>query len=123
MSRRELDEETLAALFAAGVRSMTVYFKSPSFETGQGWLTSVDDVIFYMTDPERFAASFYGFTCINDYREWVETDGIPRCGGATKRGTLCSNAVPGYGSGCLKVDDWIKLHRTGRCSKHRDEPR
>ena len=98
-----LDRQTLLAMRAAGI-SFVSYVSSPGGSTTIG--LEPDDVPAFIQDRDTFAAKHFGVTR-QQYLDWVATDGAPRCGAVTKRGTRCQNSVRG---GIQRtIEEWAKL--------------
>jgi hypothetical protein len=45
---------------------------------GQLYLSSEDELARYLSDPDRFAAEYLGFT-VDEYREWIRLGGDALC--------------------------------------------
>ena len=69
----------------------------------------------YDADPDLWAAAYFGLT-LEQYREWIFTDGTPLCGAITKARKPCP--VP-LGRVQQDPEPWLALHRNGLCSAHR----
>jgi hypothetical protein len=78
-------------------------------------LWNEEEVAAYDADPDLFAADYFGLT-LDEYREWIRTDGTPLCGAITKAGKPCPVAL---GPMQRELGPWLALHRNGLCSAHR----
>ena len=67
------------------------------------WL-SAHEMPRYLEHRAEFAAEYYGVT-LQQYREWLETDGTPRCRAMTKAGKPCKNPA----GDCVRVGihEWV----------------
>jgi len=74
-----------------------------------------EEVAAYDADPDLWAADYFGLT-LEQYREWIRTDGTPLCGATTKAGKPCP--VP-LGPVQQQITPWLALHRNGLCCAHR----
>jgi len=83
---------------------------------GHDLFLSMDEGRVYDANPDAFAAAHFGLT-LEQYRDWVHGEGVPKCSATTKRGTLCNAAV------CQSVDadKFKQLHRKGLCHAHRED--
>jgi hypothetical protein len=68
----------------------------------------------YRADPDGFAAEYFELT-LNEYAEWIATEGAPRCEAHTASGELCKNLTGGYQ---LEAAEWKTLHRKLSCVSH-----
>jgi hypothetical protein len=77
------------------------------------------DIARFRANPDRFAADYFGFSTIAEYREWVIGGGTPGCGAVTKNGTFCKNpnGLEGH-----SIEEWKKNHRAAYCGIHRNHP-
>jgi hypothetical protein len=71
-------------------------------------------------DPDAYAASVYRLTK-DDYRAWVDANGLPMCGCRTRKGTMCPNVVGKYHPH-LSPDEWMARNRRHACAAHRGQP-
>lgn len=98
-----LDKQTITAMRAAGI-SFVSYVPTPGGSTTIS--LEPDQVPAFVQDRDAFAAKHFGVTC-QQYLDWVATDGAPRCGATTTKGTRCGNFVSG---GIQRsIDEWIRL--------------
>ncbi len=68
----------------------------------------------FCKDPEGYFALQNGATK-EEYLQWVEIDGEPRCGATTLKGTRCANMVSGGIQ--LNLDRWLQ-EEGGFCQVH-----
>jgi hypothetical protein len=68
----------------------------------------------YNANPDAFVAKHFGMT-VQEYREWVQLDGMPLCGTITKKGSFCRNPV---GRIQMKAKEWLAKHRICYCTVH-----
>jgi len=110
----QLDKQTITAMRAAGI-SFVTYVRAPG---GSATISlEPDDVFAFVQDRDAFAAKHFGVTR-QQYLDWVETDGAPRCGATTKKGTRCQNSVRG---GIQRtIEEWVHLDG-GYCPVHGGE--
>ncbi|MBZ9757844.1 hypothetical protein LB524_21390 [Mesorhizobium sp. ESP6-5] len=80
-----MDKQTIAAMRAAGI-SFVSYVRAPGGSTTI--VLEPNDVPAFIEDRDSFAAKHFGVSR-QQYLDWVETDGAPRCGATTKKGTRC----------------------------------
>ena len=71
----------------------------------------------YDADPDAWAADYFNLT-LQQYREWIRTEGTPLCGAITKAGKPCSVPIGRYQQ---ESQPWLALHRSERCSAHRNQ--
>jgi hypothetical protein len=71
----------------------------------------------YNADPDLFVAKELGFATAEQYREWVESKGVPLCSERTRHGRLCKN---GNGHIARSTKEWMKWHRADPCGLHRN---
>jgi len=87
----KLDLKTMLSMRSAGI-SFLSHVPSPGGSTAV--VLEPDDVLRFIQDRDAFAAQYFGVTR-QQYLDWVETDGAPRCGATTTKGTRCANIVSG----------------------------
>jgi hypothetical protein len=76
----------------------------------------------YNADPDAFAAKYFGCISVEEYREWVASNGTPLCSERTKAGHLCSNRIAARRYGREHgLDFWRQHHRTSPCPTHGGE--
>jgi len=68
----------------------------------------------FCDDPEGFFALHQAATK-DEYLQWVETEGTPRCGATTNRGARCCNIVSGGIQ--MSLEDWLQ-EDGGFCTVH-----
>jgi len=68
----------------------------------------------FCADPEAFFALRSG-ALKEEYRQWVETEGTPRCGASTTKGTRCGNIVSGGIQ--MSLERWLQ-EDGGFCTVH-----
>jgi hypothetical protein len=108
---KKLDLSTIQALEAAGIQ-FSVSFREPGGAATIG--ISADEAFAWVEDPEAFAARTVGLTTTK-YREWVDSDGEPRCGAVTIDGHRCKNVISG---GIQRSAlEWLRLDG-GYCAVH-----
>lgn len=73
----------------------------------------------YNRDPDRYAATHFGFDSVDEYREWVETMGAALCSERTRTGALCRNSL----FFCETPADWRWNHRSMPCRVHAKKER
>lgn len=71
----------------------------------------------YIDNPIKFAADRHKVS-IEDYTNWIATDGSPRCGATTKSGRICKNHLSGGGQ--RPINEWLELDG-GLCATHGGE--
>jgi hypothetical protein len=81
---------------------------------GQNVYLGEDEIAHYNADPDGFAARYFGLADVEEYREWVASDGAPRCSEYTRKGTLCSTRIGGNWG----VKYWRQHHRMTACHQH-----
>lgn len=110
----QLDKQTITAMRDAGI-SFISYVRAPG---GSATISlEPDDVPAFIEDRDSFAARHFGVSR-QQYLDWVATDGAPRCGATTKKGTRCQNSVSG---GIQRtIEEWVKLDG-GYCAVHGGE--
>jgi hypothetical protein len=87
------------------------------FQTPLGTKTiflEVDDLQRIVADRIQFVADHLGVTK-SQYLDWIEAEGMPRCGATTRNGTPCQNFISGGGP--LPAQRWLKLDGR-RCYNH-----
>jgi hypothetical protein len=91
-------------------------------KSGQGenaWLGPAE-LARYNRDPDLFAAQYFGCASVEEYHEWVECSGHPRCGELTKSGKPCNGRI---GPDPIRsVAEWREWHRSAPCVKHGGDP-
>jgi hypothetical protein len=109
-----LDKQTIASMRSAGI-SFVSHVRSPGGSTAV--VLAPDDVSQFIQDRDTFAAQHFGVSR-QQYLDWVETDGAPRCGATTKKGKRCANFVKG---GIQRtIEEWVELDG-GYCIVHGGE--
>lgn len=107
----KLDIDTIFAMNSSGI---TFFGNYPAPGGGHNIMISAADVPLFVQDRVGFAAKVLG-TSREQYVAWVESDGAPRCGAITKRGTRCQNIIKG---GVQRpIAEWIELEGS-YCSVH-----
>jgi hypothetical protein len=86
---------------------------------GQNVYLDADDVAEYNADPDLFVAKHFGFTTVEGYREWVETNNAALCSKHSKTGKPCRNSI----GMTYAPEDWRQRHRSGPCFVHAKEVR
>lgn len=110
----QLCSKTLMALEDAGI-TLSASVRTPY---GSETITiDAKDAERFLADRDGYAAARYGIPR-EDYIAWVESEGTPRCGEITSKGTRCRNFVSGGIHLPLKV--WMKLDG-GQCAVHGGE--
>jgi hypothetical protein len=84
---------------------------------GEAISLSVEEAAAYDADPDAWAADYFNLT-LQQYREWIRTEGTPLCGAITKAGKPCSVPIGRYQQ---ESQPWLALHRSERCSAHRNQ--
>lgn len=74
---------------------------------------SDEEAATFNADPDAFAAKHVGLSG-EDYAEWIELEGCPRCGGRTKSGAPCRMQVAGMSDAAV----WKAKHRKLYCANH-----
>jgi hypothetical protein len=120
-ANRDIFAMTLEVLFEMRVEMRVPVCGVEGF-SGYVSLRTPRDAARYIANPEQFAAGCFGCDTLDEYREWIKTEGIPRCGGVTKLGQPCGQFV-GYHR--LAFAEWRSRHRVERCRLHqnRRQPR
>lgn len=110
----KIDVNTIAQMESAGI-SFSVNISVPG--GGHNILISASEVPFFVQDRIGFSAKAVGASR-EQYVAWVESDGAPRCGAITRKGTRCQNIVKG---GIQRpIAEWIELEGS-YCSVHGGE--
>lgn len=110
----KLDIDTIFEMQSAGI---TFWGNYPAPAGGHNIILSAEDVPLFVQDRIGFAAKVEGASR-EQYIAWVESDGAPRCGAITKRGTRCQNIIKG---GIQRpIEEWIELEGS-YCSVHGGE--
>lgn len=78
------------------------------------WLEPGDDLRAFLDCPEAVYARQHGAS-LEDYREWLECFGMPRCAFQTRDGERCKNGVPG---GLQRPLDRFIADEGGACHVH-----
>jgi hypothetical protein len=102
-----------------GPHEVRVAYVARAAEPGGGtqiFLDSAEQAAEWDRDPDAFAARHLAFPSTTAYREWVALDGIALCGSMTSKGRMCSNQL---GRIQLGREEWLALHRNGRCHAHK----
>lgn len=109
-----MDEDTIRKLAAAPL----AFVGNVPAPGGNASLTlAADELESFCTDPEGFYALKHGVT-EDEYRQWVETDGTPRCGATTAKGKRCGNLVSGGIQ--MPLERWLQ-EDGGFCAIHGGE--
>ena len=87
----KLDQNTIDAIAKAGI-SFVARIPCPGGAESI-WLKP-DNIGVFIDDPELAAANYYKASR-QEYRDWIATEGTPRCGATTKSGKRCRNIVSG----------------------------
>ena len=53
-----------------------------------------DELPMFLQDKDRVLAKLFDVP-VDDYLEWLASEGTPRCGAKTAKGTRCKNLVSG----------------------------
>jgi hypothetical protein len=70
----------------------------------------------YNADPDAYAAKYLGFSSVDQYREYIESEFIPMCSERTRSGRLCRCNVAGVSG--LNPAQWREHHRPEPCPRH-----
>ena len=109
--KRRFDAETLDAIFAAPLE-LVANLRAPG--GGVHAFPKRKDIEDFLNDPEGWFARSQGVTR-EDYHNWIDSDGLPRCGATLKDGHRCKNPVSGgIQRGLL---DWLQAD-AGFCYLH-----
>ncbi len=81
---------------------------------GEAIAISLRDLEKYNNDPDGYAAKHFGLTR-DEYKEWIELDGKPRCGAQTRAGQFCKSALSGMMGDSR---EWLGIHRQEYCRSH-----
>lgn len=112
--RRTFDQQTLDAIFAAPLEIVAT-LRAPS-----GGLTAFPkrgEIEDFLNDPEDWYARSEGVS-EEDYFNWINADGLPRCGATLRNGERCKNPVSG---GVQRgLHDWLHAD-AGFCRLHGGE--
>ena len=81
---------------------------------GVSFELEVGDLEAYCRDPEALYALQQGATK-EEYRQWIETQGTPRCGALNKKGERCGNVVSGGIQ--MELQHWLQ-EDGGFCAVH-----
>ena len=76
---------------------------------------TAEEAAIFDANPDAWAANHYGVT-VEQYREWLDCHGLPRCGAKTKAGKLCSQVIARE---LLDALEFVAEHRTHYCNIHR----
>lgn len=113
-SPSNVDMTTIQTLASAKVELVVNY------KTVWGGSTVVlepSDVGAFLRDRDQWVADSLGVSK-QQYLDWIESGGTPRCGATTKEGHRCKNYVSG---GIQRdIDDWVRLEG-GYCAVHGGE--
>ncbi|HEX7777327.1 MAG TPA: hypothetical protein VF449_12450 [Parvibaculum sp.] len=110
----KVDMDTILAMRSAGIE----FIASVRVPGGCDTIAlNPEQIESFANDPEQFAAGEFGASK-TEYLDWVATDGMPRCGGRTVKGSRCQNPISG---GCQRsLRDWLRLDG-GYCAVHGGE--
>ena len=86
-----IDKSTLQAMADAGIEFVG---NIPAPGGNASLALDPGEVGAFVADPAAYFALRHGASK-EEYRQWVETEGTPRCGALTKSGTRCQNVVSG----------------------------
>jgi len=106
-----LDKATIDALVAADIGFMG-YVRAAA--GGTGIMVEPSDLELYVTDRDAYAARHFGGT-VDEYLQWVASDGTPYCGATTGQGHRCKNEISGGGQ--RPFQQWLDLEGT-YCAVH-----
>lgn len=111
----KIDSPHLKALEEAGIK---FYVEGTPVPGGaKTFFVTAEDLSLYLEDKDEFAAKQFGVP-VEDYLEWVETEGTPRCGAKTAKGKRCKNFVSGGIH--MNIHTWRELDG-GYCAVHGGE--
>ena len=110
----KIDIVTLQALEASGV-SLVAKIRVPW--GSQKVIIDLKDIELFVADRDAGAAKCLGVT-LDEYHEWIESGGGPRCGALTKSGKRCRNPVSGGIH--MPIEKWKSLNGD-RCAVHGGE--
>jgi hypothetical protein len=77
------------------------------------WLDE-EELARYNADPDQFTAAHFGFSTVDEYREWVACNNAALCSERTKSGKLCGNSI----GMTYRPENWRARHRSGPCFLH-----
>jgi len=109
-----MDLAQLQTIERAGV-SFSIQVAVPG--GGNTLILSPIEVLSFLDDKDQLTAKHFGVP-VEDYLEWVKTDGTPRCGAKTTKGKVCRNFVSGGIQ--MPLHKWRKLDG-GLCAVHGGE--
>ncbi len=115
MERRRLPYTEMREDVDGNLLSAAGYIQAPRHLTVIR-LNSSDEIESFRKNPEGFFAERHGAT-VEQYRDWIDTDGRPRCAGRTAKGRHCRKLVPG--ARFWPFDAWLRAHRRKFCAVHR----
>lgn len=89
-----------------------IHLKTP--HGGQNVWPTPDELAAFNKSPDQFAAAYFGLT-VNDYREWIDTDGHALCAAKTKKRVHCKATL------CKPhtAQQWKAIHRSAYCTAHK----
>ncbi|MDX8540718.1 hypothetical protein RFM23_24170 [Mesorhizobium abyssinicae] len=110
----KLDMKTISTMEAAGLQFIA-YIRVPA--GSQTVEIEPKEIAAFVANRDEVAAKLFGVST-SQYLDWVATDGEPRCGAITKKGTRCSNFVSGGVQ--RSIEEWVRLDG-GYCAVHGGE--
>jgi hypothetical protein len=90
------------------------YLVTDSYGRGENTILTDDEISCYNADPDQFAAEHFGFSTVDEYREWVACNNAALCSERAKSGKLCSNSI----GMTYRPEDWRTRHRSAPCFLH-----
>ena len=106
-----LDLNTINSLEVAGI-GFHANISIPG--GGRDVILKAADLQEFAADPEKWAAAHFGVSKEN-YRDWIATDGTPRCSALTKKGKPCQGT---FRRGCqMDIAEWMEADG-GYCVIH-----
>ena len=86
-----------------------------AFYCGESIPASPEEVLRYIEDHDLFAARYHGVSR-EDYLEWLDAYGVPRCSAMTRSGKPCRSARAGARR--LEAREFAGLDRRDLCPVH-----
>lgn len=109
-----IDQDTVDAMAAAGIH-FTVEAAAPW--GGMTLTVNASEVPGLVADRDRGIADHLG-VLKSQYLDWLETEGLPRCGATTAKGERCRNPISG---GVQRpLEEWLQ-EDGGFCTVHGGE--
>lgn len=109
-----LDKDTIDAMAAARIQFIV---DVPAPGGNMSLILRSEEVPRFVTDRDQGIADHLG-VLKSQYLDWLDTEGLPRCGATTAKGERCRNPISGGIQRPLEV--WLK-EDGGFCTVHGGE--